>query len=363
MKVLHVEAGRFLYGGARQVLYIMEGLHQRGMSNVLACPVGSDIGRGAKDVAQVHEMKMGGDLDIGLMGRLKDLIRQTQPDIVHLHSRRGADIWGAFAARQMKVPCVLSRRVDNPESPFWAKIKYAQYNQVIAISEGIRQVLISEGVPPDHVICVRSAVDPKPYLHEVSRAEFAREFNVPENALIIGVVAQLIERKGHRYVLEALPTILERFPQTQVLFFGKGPLQEALQTQIKEKGLDGHVKLAGFREDLPKWLGGLDLLLHPADMEGLGVSLLQASAAAVPIITSNAGGLPEAVADGISGELIPPGDVGALTQVTLKLLGNEKLRKQYGQAGRERIMKEFSIDAMVEGNLRVYEGCLAAYKK
>ena len=363
MKVLHVEAGRYLYGGARQVLYIMEGLHRQGVSNVLACPMGSDITGAAKGVAQVYEMKMGGDLDIGLVGRLKRLIRETQPDMVHLHSRRGADIFGGLAARQMKVPSVLSRRVDNPESSFWAKIKYRQFCHVIAISEGIRQVLLSEGVNPHHVTCVRSAVDPEPYLHDVSRVEFAREFQVPEEALVIGVVAQLIERKGHRYLLEAMPEILQQYPQVQVLFFGKGPLHDTLETEIKERKLEGHVKLAGFRTDLPQWLGGLDLLVHPADMEGLGVSLLQASAAAVPIIASDAGGLPEAVADAVTGKLIPPGDVAALTRVTLELLGDEKLRKQYGQAGRKRIMKEFSIDAMVEGNMRVYEKCLATDKK
>lgn len=360
MRVLHVEAGRYLYGGARQVLYIMKGLHRQGVSNVLACPVGSDIATAAKEVAQVHEMEMGGDLDIGLVGRLKRLIREVQPDIVHLHSRRGADIFGGLAARQMKVHSVLSRRVDNPESPFWAKIKYGQFSHVIAISEGIRQVLLSEGVNSNHVTCVRSAVDPEPYLHDVSRIEFAREFQVPEDALVIGIVAQLIERKGHRYLLEAMPSILEQFPQTQVLFFGKGPLQNELEAQIKERELEGHVKLAGFRTDLPQWLGGLDLLVHPADMEGLGVSLLQASAAAVPIIASNAGGLPEAVADGVTGVLVPPGDVEALTRAILEFLRDEQLRKQYGQAGRERIIKEFSIDAMVEGNMRVYERCFTA---
>lgn len=119
------------------------------------------------------------------------------------------------------------------------------------------------------------------------------------------------------------------------------------------------IRFAGFRTDLPRWLGGLDILVHPADMEGLGVSLLQASAAAVPIVTSRAGGLPEAVADGVSGLLIPPGDVAALTAALARLLDDAGLRRRLGEAGRARILAEFSVDAMVEGNLAVYRRLLS----
>lgn len=358
MKILHVEAGRFLYGGARQVLYIMEGLQQLGISNVLACPPDSDIAQAARHVAQVHEIPMKGDVDIGLVRRLKNVIRQTHPDLVHLHSRRGADVWGGVAALKMQVPSVLSRRVDNPENAWWAQCKYRLYDHVIAISEGIRQVLLSEGIEAEHVTCVRSAVDAAPYLHTVERDAFAKEFGIPQDSLVIGVVAQLIERKGHRYLLEAMPAILARFPNVQVLFFGKGPLHDELLQLIEQQGLTAQVHLAGFRTDLPQWLGGLDLLVHPADMEGLGVSLLQAAAAAVPVIASAAGGLPEAVADKKTGILIPPGDIPALTAAIIELLANPALRHQYGQAGRARVLAEFSVSAMVQGNLNVYRKIL-----
>ena len=362
MKILHVESGRYLYGGARQVLYIMEGLHKAGHSNVLACPVGSDIGQAALQVAHVCEMKMNGDVDLGMVGRLQRVIRENQPDLVHLHSRRGADLWGGVAALKAQVPCVLSRRVDNREPALWAQLKYRLFDRVIAISQGIRQVLMSEGIAPEHVVCVRSAVDAEPYLHEVDGRAFAREFGLPEGALVIGVIAQLIERKGHRYLLEAMPAILQRYPQAQVLFLGKGPLREELGRLIEQKGLQGNVHLAGFRTDLPQWLGGLDLVVHPADMEGLGISLLQAAAAAVPVIASDAGGLPEAVADRRTGLLFPPGDVQALAGAVLQLLDQPELRRQYGLAGRERILKEFSVEAMVQGNLRVYEQVLSGLK-
>lgn len=358
MKILHVEAGKHLYGGARQVLYIVEGLAARGVTNLLACPAGSEMARQQPAGTRVVAMKMGGDGDLGMVSRLASLIRAEKPDLVHLHSRRGADTWGGLAARLAGVPCVLSRRVDNPESRLAVAIKYRLYDHVITISEGIRQVLLSEGLAPGKVSCVRSAVDATPYLAPVDRAAFCAEFGLPADALVAGVVAQLIPRKGHRYLLAALPALLARHPRLQVLIFGQGPLEAELRAEVEAAGLAGAVRFTGFRHDLPRWLGGLDMLIHPADMEGLGVSLLQASAAAVPIVTSRAGGLPEAVQDGVTGILCPPGDVTALAAAIDRLAGDAALRARFGAAGRARILAEFSIDAMVDGNLRIYRQVL-----
>lgn len=358
MKILHVEAGKHLYGGARQVLYIVEGLAARGVTNLLACPAGSEMARQQPAGTRVVAMKMGGDGDIGMVTRLASLIRAEKPDLVHLHSRRGADTWGGLAARLAGVPCVLSRRVDNPESHLAVALKYRLYDHVITISEGIRQVLLSEGLAPAKVSCVRSAVDATPYLAPVDRAAFCAEFGLPADAQVAGVVAQLIPRKGHRYLLAALPVLLARHPALKVLIFGQGPLEAELRAEVDAAGLAGAVRFTGFRHDLPRWLGGLDMLVHPADMEGLGVSLLQASAAAVPIVTSRAGGLPEAVQDGVTGILCPPGDVAALGAAIDRLAGDAALRARFGAAGRARILAEFSIDAMVDGNLRVYRQVL-----
>ena len=359
MKILHVEAGKHYYGGARQVAYIIEGLAQRGVENFLACPIGADIAAAVGNTAQVHQLAMSGDADIGMTWRLARLIREVRPDIVHLHSRRGADLWGGIAARWTGTPCVLSRRVDNPESPLQVALKYRLYDHVITISEGIRRVLLDEGLAPQRVTCVRSAVDAEPYLIPVDHAAFLKEFSLPPHAIVIGMVAQLIPRKGHRYLIDAIKALRHTFPDVRVLLFGKGPLQAELESEIAQNDLTDIIRFAGFRNDLPQWLGGLDILAHPADMEGLGVSLLQASAAAIPIVTSRAGGLPEAVAEDVSGLLILPGDVAALIAALRQLLDDAALRKKMGKAGRARILAEFSIDAMVDGNLAVYRKVLA----
>ena len=160
MKVLHVESGMHLYGGALQVVFLSRGLQRLGVENVLACPEGSAIAEAsAQGGVAVRALPMGGDADVGLVARLRRLIATEKPDLIHLHSRRGADIWGGVAGRLSGIPVVLSRRVDNTESKWAVALKYRLYDRVVAISQGIQAVLASEGVPAGKLRCVPSAVD------------------------------------------------------------------------------------------------------------------------------------------------------------------------------------------------------------
>ncbi len=357
MKALHVEAGMHLYGGALQVVFLLRGLKARGVDCVLACPTGSAIATEAAPHARVVEMKMSGDADMGLTGRLRKLIREVRPDVVHLHSRRGSDVWGALAGRLEGVPVVLSRRVDNPEARFVVNLKYRLYDEVVTISDGIRQVLLSEGVPPSKVHCVLSAVDTERYRPDRSHLPwFQGTFGVTDGELTIGMVAQFIARKGHVTLLDALPEVLARHPRLKVILFGQGPLWDEINARVKGDALlSKHVQLPGFRKDLDRVLPCLDVLAHPAHMEGLGVSLLQAAACGVPLVGGRAGGIPEIIQPGLNGELITPGDTAALVRELNKLLGSAVLRQRYGQAGRQWVVERFSVDAMVEGNLGVYQ--------
>lgn len=355
MKVLHVESGRYFYGGAKQVSYLLEGLSRRGVESVLACPLDSHI---AAEVAplgiRVHEMPMRGDLDLPLIWRLKRLISKERPDLVHLHSRRGADILGGVAARLTGVKSVLSRRVDNPESPFVVNWKYRLFDRVITISQGIADVLLSEGLPAEKLACVRSAVDYEAYQSPCDEAAFRQAFHLDEDELVVAMVAQLIQRKGHRLMLEAMPRLLQRFPRLKLLIFGRGPLHDELAGMIREMGLEERVSLVGFYEALAPIMPCFDLLAHPAYREGLGIALLQAASAGLPIVAVSAGGMPEAVEDGVNGRLISAGSVDELVAALEALLSDPQLRRRMGEAGREKMRREFSVDVMVEGNLHVY---------
>jgi glycosyltransferase involved in cell wall biosynthesis len=363
MRVLHLESGRHMYGGARQVLYLVAGLEQKGVESILAVPERSELGRMAAPFAtKVRYMPMRGDLDLALAFRLRALIRETGPDLLHVHSRRGADFWGGVAARQAGIPAVLSRRVDNPEHPWLVAMKYRLYRRIVTISEGIREVLLSEGVPADQVTCVRSAVRAAEYQHPCERSAFRRELGLPDSAIIAGMLAQLIQRKGHRHLVEALPRVIERHPELHVVLFGQGPLRNALEQAATAAHLQGHVHFLGFRDDLPRLLTCLDLIVHPADIEGLGVSLLQGAAAGIPLIGTRTGGIPEIVRDEETGILIRPGDVPALSAAICRLLENPDLRRRLGEGGRKLVETEFDVQTMVDGNLAVYHSVLDEQK-
>ena len=357
LKVLHVESGMHLYGGALQVVFLTRGLQALGVRNVLACPHGSAIAEAASQGGvAVRPLAMKGDADIGLISRLRRLIREERPDVIHLHSRRGADVWGGVAGRLEGVPVVLSRRVDNTEARWQVALKYRLYDRVVAISRGIQGVLSSEGVPSQKLRCVPSAVDTVQYRPDASAVDwFRQEFRLDTEDLAVGMVAQLIPRKGHQTLLDALPEVVRACPRTKVLLFGQGPEAGRLKARIEASQLlRQHVVIAGFRNDLARVLPCLDLIVHPAFMEGLGVSLLQAAACGVPLIGGRAGGIPEVVRPGVNGELMGPGDAAGLAAAMTALLSSPELRRRYGDAGRQLVIDHFSIDSMVQGNLAVY---------
>jgi glycosyltransferase involved in cell wall biosynthesis len=288
------------------------------------------------------------------------LIAREQPDILHIHSRRGADSWGSLIARLTGQPAILTRRVDNPEPTWQIPWKYGPFRRIIAISEGIRRILLAEGVPAEKVSCVHSALESGAYAYAADPDWFLREFDLPAGAVAIGVVAQLIERKGHRYLIEAAPAIVENCPSVHFLFFGKGPERERLAELCRHSGVAERFIFAGFREDLPRILPNLALLVHPALMEGLGIALLQASASGVPIVAARAGGIPEVVHHGVNGLLVEPGASAPLQAAILELLASTRTRERMSVEGPRLVAESFSAEAMVEGNLRQYQQLLAS---
>ena len=359
MRVLHLEAGKHVYGGALQVLLLVEGLQKRGMENLLVVPEGSDVQAEAVNRGlPLHALPMAGEADLLFPPRFRSLIRETAPDLVHLHSRRGADILGGLGARWAGVPVVLTRRVDNPEPAWIVGAKYRLFDRIITISEAIREVLVREGLDPDRIRCVHSALDIDPEQMPCRRDAFMEEFDFSPENQVVGMAAQFIPRKGHDILLQAIPAVLREHPEARFLLFGRGPLHEEISQKVVAEGLENEVRVPGFREDLPNILPCLSALVHPATTEGLGIIILQAAAAGLPVVASAAGGIPEAVVHGETGLLVPPGDPEALGSALSSILDDPAEARRMGNRGRHRIRTEFSVDRMVEGNLGVYRELL-----
>jgi glycosyltransferase involved in cell wall biosynthesis len=140
--------------------------------------------------------------------------------------------------------------------------------------------------------------------------------------------------------------------------FGRGALSESLPALAALHGLQHRVRFAGFRSDLELWIGSLDVLVHPAYTEGLANVCLQAAAAGVPCIGSRVGGIPEAIADGVTGLLVPVGDAAALAAAIDRLLSDAPLRQRLGAAGPAYVESDFTPPAMAAGNRAVYRRVL-----
>ena len=360
MKILHVETGRHFYGGAQQLIYLAKALMVRGIDNLLVCPPDSGLDRVARDAGlNVVNLKCAGDHDLAFAFRLRQLVLAEKPDVIHCHSRRGGDFLGGLAATGTAIPAVISRRVDNTESALIAGLRYRPFYKVIAISETIACVLRESGLDEDRLTVIRDAVDTERFMAPPDQEAFRAEFGLCDADFAVAAIGQLIPRKGHRYLLEAMAQLKAGHPNLKVIIFGQGPLENELRERTAKLGLGGTVQFAGFRRDLDDYLACLDLLVHPALTEGLGVAALKAAAAGIPVVGFAAGGLSEAVADGETGILVPPKDVEALGEAVARLIENPELRRSFGDAGRVRMQLEFSIESMVDGHVQLYESILS----
>lgn len=359
MKILHVETGRQFLGGPQQVVYLLRGLLDRGHDCTLVCPPGS----GADSAARRHGIPVrtlfcAGDIDLPFAYRLTQFIKDSAPDIVHCHSRRGADVLGGLAASFADVPAVVSRRVDNTERSVLAAIRYRPFKRVMAISEAVAAALREAGVEDERIVVIRSAVDAAAFDRHYARQELDAAFGIQPQEFAIAAAGQLIVRKGHRYLLDAAAALRSTRGTFRLVVFGEGELETELRERTAALGLEDIVQFAGYREDLDSLLGCFDLFVHPALSEGLGVVTLKAAAAAVPVVGFRAGGLVESVVDGETGILVPPGNVAALTAAIAALMLDEERRARFGRAGRARMQSEFSLKAMVAAHIEVYEAIL-----
>lgn len=360
MRVLHVETGRHLYGGALQVLYLLQGLRERGVESTLLAPRGSEVASRAEALGlSVHPIPYRGEMDVAGALSLTGAVRGARADILHLHSRRGADTWGVLAGAVSRTTAVLTRRVDNPELPWLARLKYGHVAHVIAISETIESVLLRSGVERARVSRVYSAVAVDEWARPRNRAALEAEFDVPGGVAAGAMVAQFIERKGHDVLIEALRRLrADGGGVPVVVLFGRGPLRDRVEEAADAAGVAAHLRFAGFRDDLSQWLASFDFCVHPAVMEGLGVAVLQAGAAGLPVIGARAGGVPEVVIDGETGYLTSAGDAGATAAAMRRLMGDRDQARVLGMRARQRIQDRFSVGAMVDGNLAVYRKVL-----
>jgi len=363
-RTLHVELGRHRLGGTMQVYYLTRELHRVGAPCLLVTPLGSPLhGLAEADGVPCAPIQYAGDVDVLSTFKLWRIIREFKPEIVHIHSRRGADIWGAIAARLAgNCKVILARRVDDPVKHTWLnRLRYGPLcDRVVAVSQGIVRAVVKGGVPEGKIRQVYSAIEAHKYQADDAVADVRTELGLKVDAPVLGVIAQLIPRKGHRFLIDALPLIHAQHPTTQLLFLGEGESKADLQAQVTRMGLDDFVIFAGYRDDVGRVLRAMTLLIHPATMEGFANVAMQAQAAQIPVVTADVGGMPESVAHEETGLVVEPESASALATAISGLLADPHRCQRMGAAGKARVESLFTVDSMVQKTLAIYRELLTA---
>jgi glycosyltransferase involved in cell wall biosynthesis len=352
-RVLHVDTARGWRGGQNQVLLTAEGMAARGHEVAVACRAGGELEARSRGAAlDVRPLPFRGDLWPPAVAALTSLLRGFRPDVVELHDPHAISA-GLLAARLAgRPPLVAVRRVDFPLRGRLSRTKYRSCDRVIAVSAAIREVLRRARVEEDKLRLVPEGVkdrSPTP-----GGREALRELGVPEDAPVVGNVAALTDHKDHATLLRAAALVARALPRVRFVVAGEGEERERLLALRAELRLLDHVVFAGFRRDLDRLIPAFDVFCLSSHLEGLGTSLLDAMAFGRPVVATAAGGIVDAVADGVTGRLVPVRDAEALAGALLDLLKDPARRQAFGRAGRARFLERFTADRMVEGTLRVF---------
>jgi glycosyltransferase involved in cell wall biosynthesis len=349
-RVLHIDSERTWRGGERQILELMRRQRRRGLEPHLAAPGASAIAaRAGEGGFPVHAVAMRGTWDVASVLAIARLHRVLRPDVVHWHAAR-AHALGAMAALLAPGPArIVSRRVDFPvrRSPGSKLLWALPLDGIAAISEGVRDALARSGVAPARVRVVPSGIDFTAFASPFDRVAWRAAQGVGEDEVLAIQVAALAPHKSQTDLLRAAALARDRAPSLRVWIAGDGPLRAVLEDEHRALGLGTTVRFLGFREDVIDLLRGSDFFVVSSYLEGMGTSTLDAMAAGLPVAATRVGGIPEIVADGETGLLVPPRSPAALAEAMAKLAGDRRLRERLGEAGRVKV-RAFSADRMEE---------------
>jgi glycosyltransferase involved in cell wall biosynthesis len=358
-KSLHIDTARTWRGGQNQVLQLVTGLSEAGAPAVLVAHDAGELKRRAAEGLRFHGFSPRSEFDVQAAWTLSRVITDVQPDVVHAHDPMGV----ALAAMALPMAAglkteprlIAARRVDfHLKRHAFSRWKYRQIDVFIAASHGIARILEDDGVPRDRIVVVHDGVNLS-WIDREPAVDAHAAIWLPKGAPVVMNVAALVGHKGQKHLVAAAARVIREVPDARFMIVGEGELRDALERQIKDLGLERHVFLTGFRDDAVGLTKSCDLFVMSSVTEGLGSAMLDAMACERPVVASATGGIPEAVEDDVTGILVPPGDEAALAKAIVRVLRDSELQKRLGAAGRERVVRDFSVERMVRGTLEVYK--------
>lgn len=312
--------------------------------------------------------KMG--IDITFLGKSKydptvvlnilNVIKTLGPDVIDLHGY-AACTFGRIAAAIANVPAIVHEYFVDDKMPFyqaWADALLARYTaKSVACSESVKEFLVTQRKV--------SAEDALVYYYGVPLDEFTvpspeeiaaerRQWKIPSDHKVVGIVGRLHEVKGHRYFLAAAKQVLRTHPKTTFLICGDGALYDELKVQTRRLGITNNVIFTGYYEDLALAVSLFDIMVIASLSEGAPIALLEAMAYGRAIVSTDAGGIKEIVNDGQTGLLVPIKNAAAIANKVIYLLNNEAVAKHLQRNALKEI-QNFSIESIVHKLEDLYE--------
>lgn len=358
MSLFHIDTGKEWRGGQRQSFFLVRELARKGYPVQFVVQPGSALHSTASEAKlPVISQKIRSEIDLVAALRLAISMKRKKCVLAHFHDAHSVAV-GSMAASMAKVPIrVITRRVDFPlKKNYFSRRKYSRnIDAIIAISEGVKKVLVDGGVDPSFIDVIPSGIDFSPFEKIFSSDYLHRELSFSSDDYLVGIVAYLADHKGHKYLIEATKILKEYSPKIKVIIVGEGPLRMELNKQTKESGVENMVFFLGFRKDIPHILFSLDLFVLSSHLEGLGTSILDAMACRLPVIATRVGGIPEIVTHRKTGLIVPPRDPSALAKAVLKLYNDRDLASRLGQKGYEVVHQKFSAESKADKVISLYK--------
>ncbi len=272
--------------------------------------------------------------------------KREKIDVVHTHLSTSS-VNGCLAARLAKIPCVATVHGMS------GKLSFVFANHMIGVSQGVRQHLISQGVPETRVTAVYNGVALP--IDLLSKSEARAKFGIPNDATVFGTVARLTPMKGIEFSLRAFAEILKSLPNAIYILVGDGESSDQYKHLAKELYIEENVIFLGYQVQVFDPLAAMDIFLFPSLKEAMGISVVEALAVGLPVVSTNVGGLPEVVSASV-GSLVPPMDAEAMAHEAIVMANGNLAKLSLAAKDRARVM--FSVQSMLDGTNQVYKQLL-----
>lgn len=298
------------------------------------------------------------------LARVRAHVRSVAPDIVHTHLAY-ADLMGGLAARSLGIPYVSTIHVTDWEAPaardrvrrgLIAAVRRRLAAEVVTVSEAARASLLAAGLDrPEHVRTIHNGVAAEPA--RGAGGGIRAELGISPDEVAVAQVSVLRPGKGHAVAAEAVARLRERHPNLRLLVAGDGPARPEAERAVEALG--GAGLLLGHRTDVMEVLDAVDVLVHPSEADAFPTAVIEAMAAGLPVVATRVGGIPEIVADGETGTLVPaPAAAAELAAALEPLVADTELRARMGAAGRARYRQEFTVETWARRTRELYDRVL-----